>query len=252
MAVTLTQFTDDLNIIAALSDQPNDSDGLDADQLKAKFDESSILIQNYINTVFIPELEEAITNAAAGITQNGISGSVLSEGSVTADKLNHTSGLEAVTTNTIRDLAVTTAKIALQAITTALIADRAVTQQKIALLGVGTPELANKAVTTAKLADGAVSEIKMDSTYKSTIQTVHKTATATLASGASTWDVTVEGVTTGNTIICAPNPTDENSVTEWGGCGVRCSAQYTGRLAFTADTETENPITVNVLILDKN
>lgn len=66
-----TQFTDNLNIISEsnleielldgdlsiiqkLDDEPNDVGGLSAQQLKAKFDESGITIQRYINEKLIP------------------------------------------------------------------------------------------------------------------------------------------------------------------------------------------------------
>lgn len=66
-----TQFTDNLNIISEsnleielldgdlsiiqkLDDEPNDVGGLSAQQLKAKFDESGLTIQRYINEKLIP------------------------------------------------------------------------------------------------------------------------------------------------------------------------------------------------------
>lgn len=47
--MALTQFTKDMNIIAALSDDPNVTDGLTAAQLKAKFDEGGLAVKTYLN-----------------------------------------------------------------------------------------------------------------------------------------------------------------------------------------------------------
>ena len=49
----------DLSIIQKLDDYPNDVGGLSAAELKAKFDEGSLAVQTYINTVLIPALAAA-------------------------------------------------------------------------------------------------------------------------------------------------------------------------------------------------
>lgn len=56
--MALTKMEDDLNIIAALDDEPNDVGGLSAAELKGKFDEAAKTVQKYINEVLIPELEK--------------------------------------------------------------------------------------------------------------------------------------------------------------------------------------------------
>ena len=61
----LTKFTGDLDIIAALDDQPNDVGGLTAAQLKAKFDAGPKAIAAYINNTLTEELE-GVTLPAAG------------------------------------------------------------------------------------------------------------------------------------------------------------------------------------------
>lgn len=68
--MAFTQFTDDMNIIAKLSDSPNVDDGLTADQLKAKFDEAGKAIKNYINTVLLLEALERPTFAGL-VRSNG-------------------------------------------------------------------------------------------------------------------------------------------------------------------------------------
>lgn len=52
--VTIPTFDDDLKIIQALDDEPNDVGGMTAAELKAKFDEGNITAQQYINDVLIP------------------------------------------------------------------------------------------------------------------------------------------------------------------------------------------------------
>jgi hypothetical protein len=60
--MAFTKNTDDMNIIQKLDDEPNDVGGLTATQLKAKFDEGGINLQDFIND-HIDELESA---SAAG------------------------------------------------------------------------------------------------------------------------------------------------------------------------------------------
>ena len=53
----ITRLNNDLAIIQKLDDQPNDVTGLSAAELKAKFDESGLTIQDYINDTLLPFLE---------------------------------------------------------------------------------------------------------------------------------------------------------------------------------------------------
>jgi len=77
-------------------------------------------------------------------------------------------------------------------------------------------------------------------------QTEHKTASATLAKGATSWTATVSGVTASNTVMVCPAPT---SLDEYVSCAVRCTAQASGTLTFTADSAPENALTINVMAL---
>ena len=54
---SFTQCAIDTAIIQALSDLPNDTDGLTASQLKAKFDEAITNMKTYLNSTLIAELE---------------------------------------------------------------------------------------------------------------------------------------------------------------------------------------------------
>ena len=47
--MALTKFLVDVNNIQALSDRPNETDGLDSSQLKEKFDKAGSDIKSYLN-----------------------------------------------------------------------------------------------------------------------------------------------------------------------------------------------------------
>ncbi len=53
----LTKFSGDLDIIAALDDEPNDVGGLTAAELKAKFDEGPKALAEYLNDTLTEEVE---------------------------------------------------------------------------------------------------------------------------------------------------------------------------------------------------
>ncbi len=55
--MSIDKLNRDLAIIQKLSDLPNSADGLSAEQLKAKFDESGLEIQKWINEVLLPGLQ---------------------------------------------------------------------------------------------------------------------------------------------------------------------------------------------------
>ena len=161
--VLLTKLTDDLNIIALLDNEPNDVGGLSAEELKAKFDEGSLIIQKYINEVLIPEL--AGENGAANIgitTVPALTGAETVQAAL--EKIEQqmqemTQGAVAdgsISTQKLAELAVTAAKLANAAVTADKLAPGAVETEKIAALAVATANLAESAVTGAKIADKAV------------------------------------------------------------------------------------------------
>lgn len=55
--MSLEKLNKDLNIVQKLDDEPNDVGGLSAAELKKKFDEGSLTIQEYINVTLLPALE---------------------------------------------------------------------------------------------------------------------------------------------------------------------------------------------------
>lgn len=54
MSHNVSNFDEDLAVIQTLDDEPNDVDGLSAQQLKAKFDQAALLLQKFLNEVLIP------------------------------------------------------------------------------------------------------------------------------------------------------------------------------------------------------
>lgn len=62
--MSLEKFSTDLAVIQKLGTFPNQDQDLTADELKAKFDEAALLIQDYINNVMIPEINTLGGNTA--------------------------------------------------------------------------------------------------------------------------------------------------------------------------------------------
>lgn len=54
--MSIPKLTTDLSIIQKLSDLPNSTEGLTAEQLKAKFDEAGLEIKRWINQILIPSI----------------------------------------------------------------------------------------------------------------------------------------------------------------------------------------------------
>lgn len=202
--MAFTQLTDDLNIVQALDDEPNDVGGLSAQQLKAKFDEAPNLIKAYLNNVFLAELggDDGAPNVGVtaipempGVTnvQDALTGIILmlqdvtqgavADGSITTAKLANL----AATTEKLADACVTTNKVAADAVTTAKIAGLAVTAAKLAADAVETAKIKDLAVTTEKVASKAVTSDKMaDLTITTQKLAEGAVATSKLGNGAVT------------------------------------------------------------------
>lgn len=181
----------------------------------------------------------AVTTAK--LDTSAVTSAKIADGAVTQNKLS----TSAIVANNIANNAVETAKIKDANITTAKLADSAVTTVKINDAAVTTAKINDSAVTSAKLASGvAVANIGY------TPQAKHSTTTVTLA--AASWSsnqqtgVSATGVTATNTVFVAPDPTDYADYTD---AAIRCTGQGAGTLDFACDTEPENDVTVNVVIL---
>lgn len=120
-----SKITDDMNIIQALPDEPNDVGGLTAAELKAKFDEAGNKIKTAFNNL-VDELNDDSSGASAseiGFTRSA---------GVPADNVqdaidNVQSQLAGISQGAVADGSITTAKLA----------DGAVTAEKLASGGIG-------------------------------------------------------------------------------------------------------------------
>lgn len=146
--MALTTLTAEVANVSALSDQPNDNDGLSAAELKAVFDAAGVAIKTFLNDIHIPEVEAAINAAASGIALGALDGSMFEDGSISADKLSSEEGLEAVNTPNIRAYAITLEKLAQPLQTTLATLQSAVNTLNTALSAkVNYTQLANVALS---------------------------------------------------------------------------------------------------------
>lgn len=274
--MALTRFSGDAEVISQLSNQPNDNDGLSAAQLKAKFDQYGANFKEYFNNVFIPEVESAINAAAAGIGSAGFSGAIITDNTVSAEKLLHTAGIEAVNTPAIRDSAVNEQKLAngsvsYEKLTSAL---KAILDGKQAQLTFddAPTENSNNPVKSGGIKsalDNKQNNLTFDTTptegnYAPHVvssgvvysqlalkQAKHIARSANVAanswSASNTVNVTIQDVTASNTIIVTPAPA---SFLDWSNCGIRCTAQASNQITLTARSKPSAQITVQVLIFN--
>ena len=119
--MAFSKITKDMNIIAALDDEPNDVGGLSAAQLKAKFDEGGLALKTFINNL--------IDAIAAGTAAANIGAKDLNDEAT--DLQTALDNLAGAVIGTLPDGSVTTAKLHDGAVTTAKIADDAVTDAKV-------------------------------------------------------------------------------------------------------------------------
>ena len=68
--MALTKFLVDVNNIQALSDRPNEIDGLDSSQLKEKFDKAGGDIKSYLNNTLTQELDLALATIPTNYVAN--------------------------------------------------------------------------------------------------------------------------------------------------------------------------------------
>ena len=161
------RMSSDLAIIQKLDDRPNDTGGLSAAALKAKFDEAVGIFKTWMNDTLLSYLESAAAAGDIGVdTIPGITAGTVQEAleAINESIQGVTQGAVAdgsITTAKLDDLAVTTAKLAAAAIVTAKLADGSVTTDKLAATAVTTAKIALLAITTALIADGAVTEAKI-------------------------------------------------------------------------------------------
>lgn len=80
--MSIEKMTDDVEIIQALSDNPNSEDGLTSEDLKKKFDEGSRRIKNYINETLVPAVNKKIDPNDLGEGLDMKNGNILNAGKV--------------------------------------------------------------------------------------------------------------------------------------------------------------------------
>ena len=211
----IPRVTDELGTVSTLDDRPNDTGGLTAAELKAKFDADAGALKYYVNDVLIPFLEGTSAAASIGIaTISGFSagniqtaleqiigamqeitqGSV-ADGSITLAKLaaevtaialggaaaSHTHGAGDINSgvlNADRIPVLDGTKLGTGSVGTAQLGAAAVTAEKLAALAVLAQHIANGAVTTQKLAEGAVTAEKIAALAITAALIADKTITA--------------------------------------------------------------------------
>ena len=211
----IPRVTDELGTVSTLDDRPNDTGGLTAAELKAKFDADSGTLKDYVNDVLIPFLEGTSAAASLGITtipgfsadniqtaleqivqamQDVTQGSV-ADGSITLAKLaaevtaialggaaaSHTHGAGDIASGTLDSSRIPVldgTKLGAGSVGTAQLGAAVVTSEKLAALAVLAQHIANGAVTTQKLASGAVTAEKIASLTITAALIADKTITA--------------------------------------------------------------------------
>ena len=194
----IPRVTDELGTVSTLDDRPNDTSGLTAAELKAKFDADSGTLKTYLNDVFIPFLESTAAAASLGITtipgfsagniqtaleqivqamQDVTQGSV-TDGSITLAKLaaevtavalggaaaSHTHGAGDINSGVLdaaRLPVLDGTKLGAGSVGTAQLGAAVVTTDKLAALSVLATHIAQGAVTAQKIAPGAVTAEKI-------------------------------------------------------------------------------------------
>ena len=211
----IPRVTDELGTVSTLDDRPNDTGGLTAAELKAKFDADAGALKDYVNDVLIPFLEgtsaaeslgiatisgfsadniqtalEQIVQAMQDVTQGSVA-----DGSITLAKLaaevtavalggaaaSHTHGAGDINSgvlNADRIPVLDGTKLGTGSVGTAQLGAAVVTAEKLAALAVLAQHIANGAVTTQKLAEGAVTAEKIAALAITAALIADKTITA--------------------------------------------------------------------------
>ena len=174
----IPRVTNDLGTISTLDDRPNDTGGLTAAELKAKFDADSGALKTYLNDILLPYLESSAAAGQLGITTipgySAATVQVMLEQIVTA--------MQEITQGSVADKSITLAKLAAE-VTAAALGGAAASHThgagdinsgtldaarlpvldatKLGEGSVGTGQLAAAGVTTPKIKDAAVTAEKI-------------------------------------------------------------------------------------------
>ena len=265
----LTKMTDSVDIISSLGNRPNSDDGLNATALKAKFDEAANDIKDYINGKTVNNahvdglvdeldgklaaLEEAVDSLVAyTVPDNSITGPKIVNLEVSHAKLSFNS----VTRDNVMDGEIVYGKIGQEAVDGPNIKPGAVDTTQLALGAVGHDQLGVDAVRANNVKNGEINNDKLAPNtidYTKTNGTIQKRRVAdvgtlpSISSANGTQTVNVSGVTVSNVVLISPTA---SSWQKWRDCGVRCTAQASGTLTFTAESATGESLSFNYVILD--
>ena len=218
----IPRVTDELGTVSTLDDRPNDTSGLTAAELKAKFDADSGTLKTYLNDVLIPFLEGTTASSSLGITtipgfsagnvqtaleqivqamQDVTQGSV-TDGSITLVKLaaevtavalggaaaRHTHGAGDINSGVLdadRIPVLDGTKLGTGSVGTAQLGEAVVTKEKLAKLSVLATHIAQNAVTAQKIAAGAVGTTNLGGK----VVTAEKIADKTVGAGQLADDI---------------------------------------------------------------
>lgn len=174
----IPRVTDELGTVSTLDDRPNDTGGLTAAELKAKFDADAGTLKTYVNDVLIPFLEG--TSAAESLGIATISGFSADNIQTALEEI--IGAMQGITQGSVADGSITLAKLAAEVTAIALggaaashthsagdIASGTLEYSRIPVLdaskldagSVGSSQLASSAVTTQKIKDAAVTADKI-------------------------------------------------------------------------------------------
>ena len=211
----IPRVTDELGTVSTLDDRPNDTGGLTAAELKAKFDADAGALKYYVNDVLIPFLEgtsaaeslgiatisgfsadniqtalEEIIGAMQGITQGSVA-----DGSITLAKLaaevtaialggaaaSHTHGAGDINSGVLdaaRIPVLDGTKLGTGSVGTAQLGAAVVTAEKLEALAVLAQHIANGAVTAEKIAALAITAALIADKTITAAKLADKTVTA--------------------------------------------------------------------------
>ena len=211
----IPRVTDELGTVSTLDDRPNDTGGLTAAELKAKFDADAGTLKAYVNDVLIPFLEGTSAAASLGIAtisgfsadniqtaleeiisaMQGITQGSVADGSITLAKLaaevtaialggaaaSHTHGAGDIASGTLdfsRIPVLDASKLDAGSVGSSQLASSAVTTQKIKDVAVTADKIASLAVLTQNIANGAVTTQKIAALAITTALIADKAVTA--------------------------------------------------------------------------
>lgn len=220
--MSLPTITTELGTVSQLDDRPNDTGGLTAAELKAKFDKDAGTIKSYVNDILIPYLEskagagsigiETITGLAATEVQTAleqiivamqeITQGAVANASITLVKLaeevtavalggaaaSHTHDASEIISGTIDSVrlpSITTEKIADGAVTNAKLGEKSVAEANICTGAVTKDKIGALAVQATHIAGEAVTNAKLAANAVSTEKMADKSVTPAKLSGVT-------------------------------------------------------------------